>query len=170
MREAFLRLQFLLLSLKGDEGNAILELALVVAFLGVPLLLGTAEMGPVVYASAELENAAHSGALYGMQSTTFAVDTAGMTAAAQTEGAEFGTSMVVTPVMFYTCSNAMDGTRFTGSNAQSNAQSACTGSNNHALQFVQVSVTLPMNLVVRCPGMPASFTLTGSSIMEVQQS
>ena len=45
----------------SDAGSALIELALMVGLLGVPLLLGTGEIAPLVYDSAEITNAAHAG-------------------------------------------------------------------------------------------------------------
>ena len=158
------------LGLASDEqGSALVELALVVALLGVPLLLATGEVGPLLYDAAEVQNAAHAGALYGMQSSTFAADTIGMITAAQTEATDFSSSLTVVPLTYYACATAIGGTQYTGSNAQSSAQSACTGTGNHPLEFVQVSTTLQVSPAIRCPGLATTFTLTGSSVMEVEQ-
>src|ERR1035438_7484561 len=52
----------------NNVGSAILELALVLSFLGVPLLLGTIETGVLLFNYSEIANAAHVGAVYGMRS------------------------------------------------------------------------------------------------------
>ena len=69
--------------LGGESGNALVELALAFSLLGIPLLLGTVEMGYVVYDSVEISNAANAGSLYGMQNATDAASSAGITTAAQ---------------------------------------------------------------------------------------
>jgi hypothetical protein len=145
------------------------ELALVSSILGVPLLIGTSQMGFVVYDSIEVATAAHAGALYGMQSLTYAANTSGIVTAAQTEAADFGTSLSVTPTAYYACSNAIAGTQYTGSNAQSNANAACTGGTNHALEFIQVNTSATYTPPIHCPGLPRTFTLNGQSVMEVEQ-
>lgn len=113
--------------LGGEGGNALVEVALIASLLGVPLLLGTGEMGYVVYDSIEISNAAHAAALYGMQSSTFASDTAGMKTAAQNEATDFGAALTATPTSYYACSSAIGGTQYTGGSAQANATAACTG-------------------------------------------
>ena len=155
--------------LRGDSGNAMIELALVMSFLGVPLLVGTSEIGTIVYDSVEISNAAHAGALYGMQSLTYASNTSGMTTAAQDEAADFGSALSVTPSSYYACSLAVNGTKYTGTNAQSNATTACTGGTYHALEFVQVLTSTTVTPPIHAPGLPTSFTLTGTSVMEVEQ-
>ena len=155
--------------LRSDSGSALVELALIVSFLGIPLLVGTAEMGILVYSSIEVSNAAHAAAMYGMQSLTFASNTAGMTTVARAEATDFGTAMTVTPTTYYACSSAVGGTQYSGANAQSNAAAACTGGFNHALQFVQVNTSVAVTLHVRLPILAATYTLVGSSVMEVEQ-
>jgi len=154
---------------RGEAGGALIELALAVSVLGVPLLLGTAEMGLVVYDSIEVSDAANAGAMYGMQSPTYATNTSGMTTAAQADAADFGARLNVTPAWYYVCALAVGGTQYTGANAQANATAACTGAGNHALEFVQVNTSATVTPAIHCPGLPQSFTLTGQSAMEVEQ-
>jgi Flp pilus assembly protein TadG len=155
--------------LRGESGNALVELALIFSLVAMPLLIGTAEMGFLVYDSIEVSNAAHAGSMYGMLSLTYASDTAGMRSAAQAESSDFGTNLTVTPTSYYACSGAVTGTKYTGANAQANAATACTGGSNHPLEFVQVTTSASVTPPVTLPALPASFTITGSSVMEVQQ-
>lgn len=152
--------------LRDDRGSALVELALTVGLLGVPLLLGVGALSPLVYASVGVENAAHSGALYGAQSTTTAADTSGMVTAAQTDVADFTTALTVTPSTYWACATGIGGTQYTSA---SSATSACTGTGNHALQFVKVLATLQVTPIIRCPGVPTTWTLSSTSVMEVQQ-
>jgi Flp pilus assembly protein TadG len=152
-----------------DRGNALVELALVVGVLGVPLWLGTAQMGWLIYDSIEISDAANVGALYGMRNSTYAVDTVGMIAAAQGDATDFGANLSVTPVSYYVCALAVNGTQYTGASAQLNATAACSGAGNHALQFVQVNTSATVTPVIHCPGLPATFRLTGQAAMEVEQ-
>ena len=156
--------------LRDQRGGALVELALVVAFFATPLLLGTADVGILVYYSIEVTNAAAAGATYAMQSTTYCADTSGITSAARAEAADFsGTTLIVTPSVFYVCSTTITGTRYTGSNAQSAATSACTGGTNHALQFVEVTTSASVSPLLQIAGLPTTFTLAGGSTMEVEQ-
>jgi len=63
----------------------------------------------------------------------------------------------------------VNGTQYTGAGAQLNAIAACTGTGNHALQFVQVNTSATVMPVSHCPGLPATFRLTGQAAMEVEQ-
>jgi len=156
-------------ALRCDRGSALVELALVVGILGVPLVLGTAQIGSLVYDSIEISNAASAGALYGMQSSTFAADNTGMIAAAQAEAADFGAKLSATPTAFYVCALAVGGTRYIGANAATNAAAACTGASNHALEFVQVNTSAMITPVIHLPVLPQTFTVSGSAAMEVEQ-
>jgi Flp pilus assembly protein TadG len=152
--------------LGGECGNALVELALVFALLGIPMLLGTVEMGFVVYDSVEITNAANAGALYGMQNATDAASSAGIKTAAQAEAPEFGTKLTVTPTTFYVCTSAVGGTQYS---TASQATAKCTGTGNHALEFLQVLTSATATPPVHCPGLPTTFTLGGTSVMEVEQ-
>jgi len=155
--------------LRDDSGSALIELAFIFALLGVPLLAGTAQMGLLVYDSIEVVNAAHAGALYGMQSLTYAANTSGIQSAAQNDATDFGTGLSVSPSTYYACSNAIGGTQYSGLTAQASANTACTGSGNHAIEFVQVNTSVTVTPAIHCPGLPASYTLRGTAIMEVEQ-
>jgi Flp pilus assembly protein TadG len=156
-------------AVRGECGSSLVEVALSFALLGMPLIIGTADMGFVVYDSIEVTNAAHAAAMYGMQSATYAANTSGMTTAAQNEATDFGTNLSVTPTSYYACSSAIGGTQYTGSSAQTNATSACTGGTNHALPFVKVTTSVTVTPPIHLPILPRTFTVTGSSVMEVEQ-
>jgi Flp pilus assembly protein TadG len=151
--------------LGGESGNALVELALVFALLGIPMLLGTVEMAYV-----EISNAANAGALYGMQNLTDAASSAGITTAAQAEAPDFGSSLTVTSTTFYVCTSAVGGAQYsTGSYTQAQATAKCSGTGNHALEFIQVLTSATATPPVHCPGLAKTFTLGGTSVMEVEQ-
>jgi Flp pilus assembly protein TadG len=152
--------------LREEQGNALIEMALCISLLGMPLLVGTVELGGMIYTSIEVSNAAHAAAMYGMISSTFAASSSGMITAAQNEATDLGTNLSVTPTAFYACSQAVNGTQYS---TQSAANSACTGGTNHTLEFVKVNTSTTVTPPIRCPGLPASYTLTGLSVMEVQE-
>jgi Flp pilus assembly protein TadG len=152
--------------LRNEEGNALIEMALAISLLGVPMLVGTVEIGSMIYTSIEVSNAAHTGAMYGMISSTFAANSSGIVTAAQGEATDLGTNLSVTPTVYYACSNSIGGTQYS---TQSSANTACTNGSNHSLQFVQVNTTATVTMPIRCPGLPSTFTLNGSSVIEVQE-
>ncbi|HKO19084.1 MAG TPA: TadE/TadG family type IV pilus assembly protein [Acidobacteriaceae bacterium] len=149
-----------------ESGSALIELALTLSLIGLPLLFGTIYSGVLVFDNIEIANAAHAGAMYGMQSSTYASDTSGMTSAAQAEAPDLATGLVVTPTAFYACSAAIDGTQYT---TQSDATAGCSGGSNHALEFVKVTASYVATPFASIPGMQRSVTVSGVSVMEVEE-
>lgn len=153
--------------IRGNAGNATLELSLSLSLLGVPLLLGTYESAIVVHDSIEVTNAAHAGAMYGMVSSSYASDNSGITTAAQDEASDFGAGLTVTPTTYYACSSALNGTQYS---TQAAASAACpSGATNHYLQFVQVATSATLSLPVHMASLPSTITLSGTSVMEVEE-
>ncbi len=150
----------------AESGGALVELALCVPLIVAPLLIGTAETGIALYDSIEVSNAAHAGTAYGMMSSTFAADSNGMTAAAKAEAADLGSLINVTPTSYFACSQSIAGTQYS---TQAAANSACTGASNHSLEFVQVITTATVPIPFRVPGLPTSFYLAATSVMEVEE-
>jgi Flp pilus assembly protein TadG len=151
----------------GDNaGAALVELALMLSLLGVPLLLGTTYFAVLLLDNVEVSNAAHTGAMYGMTSSTFAEDSAGIIGAAQAETSRFGSNLSVTPSVYYACSNALGGTQYT---TQAAANAACTGGSSYALQFVRVLVSASVTPPGKFPGFPKTFILKSVSIMQVEE-
>lgn len=153
-------------TLGGDDGNAFIELALLVSLFGAPLLLGTSQVGLMMYDSIEVANAAHAGAMYGMMSSTFAADAAGIRAASKNEAPDIGGNLTVTPTTFYACASAVGGTQYT---TQALANAACTGGSNHSLQFIQVVTSASVTSPIQFAGLPSTVTFGGTSVMEVEE-
>ncbi len=143
-----------------------IELALVFSLLGVPLLLGTVELGFVAYYSIEVSDAANAGALYGMQNLTNAADATEITTVAQADAPVFGANLIVTSNPYYACASAVGGTKYT---TQSAATTACTGTGNEALEFIQVSTSVTVKAPITLPGLPKTYTLHGNSDLEVEK-
>jgi Flp pilus assembly protein TadG len=141
-------------------------MTLILACLGAPLMLGTAQVGFLVYDSIEISNAAHAGAMYGMQSNTNASNSTVIATAAQSEAADFGANLTVTSSVFWVCSTAESGTQYSTSSA---ATTACTGTGDHPLEYVEVTASAPATPPIHFPGLPATYTLSGSSTMEVEE-
>jgi len=151
--------------LRGDSGSSLVETALIMSVFGVPLLFGTVDTATVIYRSIEISNAAHAGAMYGMQSASYANQATQMTTAAQAEASDFGSNLTVTPSMYFACSAAQSGTQYT---VLATANTNCTGSLGHTLAFVKVIASAPVTLPLTCCGLPASITVSRTSVMEVE--
>jgi Flp pilus assembly protein TadG len=151
--------------LRDETGSALIEFAFTFAILGVPLLLGTVHFSILLIDSMIVANAAHAGAEYGMQSSTYAADaTDGIQTAAQEDASGLGTTLTVTPTIFYVCSTAISGTQYT---TQSAATTACSSS--HALEFLKVAASASVTPVLGFPGFPSTVTVSSNSIMEVEE-
>ncbi len=151
--------------LRGEGGSSLVETALILSVFGVPLLLGAADAATVIYRSIEISNAAHAGAMYGMQSASYATQTSQMTTAAQAEASDFGTNLTVTPTMYFACSAAQGGTSYT---VLATANTNCTGSLGHTLAYVKVIASAPVALPFTCCGFSGSITVSRTSVMEVE--
>ncbi len=152
--------------LREDSGSALIELAVVMSLLGVPLLLGTVYTSVLISDYGEITNSAHTGALYAMRSSTYAEDTSGIATAAQADAPDLGANLTVTSSIYYVCSGSQDGTQYT---LQADAMAACNGGSSHTLEFVQVVASAPVTPPATFPGMPKSMTLSSSSTMEVEE-
>jgi Flp pilus assembly protein TadG len=161
--------------LRAECGSALVELALVVSLLGLPLLLGATDMGILIYDSIEITNAAHAGAMFGMQGNCCILQTSQMITAAQNEASDFGTNLTVTPTSYYACSASQASPTWTGtgnvidSTSLATAKSNCTGASGHVLAFVKVVASAPITLPFQCCGLPTSVTLSRTSVMEAEE-
>ncbi len=161
--------------LQDECGGAFIEVALIVSILGLPLILGSVHIGTVLYDSIEIENAAHAGALYGMQGDCCTLQTAQMIVAAQNEASDLGANLAVTPTSYYACSAAQAGPVWTSmsgiidATSLATAKTNCTGANGHVLAFVKVVASAPVPLPFHCCGLPTSITVTRASVMESEQ-
>ena len=151
---------------RGESGGAIVELALTLSLLGVPMLAGTVDMGIYIYDSIEVSDAAHAAAMYGSYSSGYATDNTTMKSIAQADAANFGAGLTATPSTFYVCSSAIGGAQYS---TQSAATTACTGAGNHPLQLVQVLTTANAAVPIHVPTFPSTLVVSGTSVMEVQE-
>ena len=150
----------------NEAGGALVELAVFLAFLAVPLIAGIAYTGTLLIDQIDIDNAAYAGAMYAMTSSTFAEDTSNIQTAAQEDSSRFGTNLTVTPTIFYACSLALTGTTYT---TQAAATTACTGGLNHPLELVKVVASASVTPPLKIPGVSASKTLSSTVIMEVEE-
>jgi hypothetical protein len=151
---------------RDEAGSAVVELGLTLAILGVPLFVGTSYFGVLLIDQIEVANAAHAGAMYAMTSSTFAEDSSNIVAAAQAETNRFGSSLNVTPSIYYACSNAISGTQYT---TQALANTNCTGSTTHSLEFISVTASASVTPPGSFPGFASTVTISSTSVMEVEE-
>jgi Flp pilus assembly protein TadG len=138
------------------RGQSTVELAVAIPLLLLLLLAGT-DFGRVFYMSSGVASAARAGAQFGSQSVITAANTAGMIAAAKTDGSNL-TAMTATATQC-TC-------------APSSTVPACPSAyctNAPLATFVVVQTSGLFQTLITYPGIPSSTTLAGKAIMQVQQ-
>jgi Flp pilus assembly protein TadG len=147
--------------LRADRGQGLVELALTLPFL-MFILLGGAEFARFAWASIETANAARAGVQYGAQTNVTASDNAGITTAALNDGVNLS-GLTATPSHSCACSTAPSTTLVCSTALGSCASPAIV------LEYVQVSTSSTIRPLFHWPGMPTTFTATGSAIMQVAQ-
>jgi Flp pilus assembly protein TadG len=139
----------------GETGQALIELGLLLPFL-LLLAVGIIEIGRLAYFAIEVSNAARAGAQFGTQSLATASDTADITTAAQNDAPDIGTNLNVTPTASCGCTAATVG--------------GCPGSGcTYPLVYLTVTAQYNLNTLFHYPGIPRTFSLTGTSVMPVKQ-
>jgi hypothetical protein len=153
--------------MRDESGSALIELALTLSLLGVPMLLATVHFSLLLIDAMIISNAAHAGAEYAMTSATYASDTSFIVTAAQNDASSsgLGATLNVTPTVFFACSNAIGGTQYT---TQAAATTGCSSS-GHALEFVQVVANAAVTPALSVPGLANTVTLSSTSVMEVEE-
>jgi Flp pilus assembly protein TadG len=146
---------------RKQRGQAMVELAIALPIL-LLLTLGVIELGRAAYFSIEVSEAARAGAQYGTQSLADAANTGNITQAALNSVPDISSgSMTVTSVN-QSCECPGTGA-VTGGD--------CTGvlGCSYPLVYLTVTTSYTLNTLFQYPGLPASFSLNGSSTMPVQR-
>lgn len=148
--------------LRGDAGQALVELALVVPLLTL-IFVGAAEVGRIAYASIEVNNAARAGVAYASQGHSQAADQPGITQAAISDAPDVPNLNVAPPT--YSCSCSTTGSAIScGPTALTACPSPAT-----VIVTVQVNTSATINTGINFPGIPSSITLNGQAIMNTEQ-
>jgi len=147
----------------GEEGSALVELAISLPLLFL-MLLGAAEFARLAYASIEVVNGAHAGAMYAASSLSASGDTGGITNAAVADAGNLqgGNAISVTSVTTAcTCSN----TAFVPSSCSDNQ--TCITNNASMITTVTVQTQATFSTLIHIPGGTPTFTLHGQSTQVV---
>lgn len=140
-----------------QRGQALLELGLLLPLL-LLLAVGIIEIGRLAYFAIEVSNAARAGAQFGTQSLATASDTTDITTAAQNDAPDIGTNLTVTPVASCGCT------------ASSAIGGGCPATGcAYPLVYLTVTTQYTLNTLFSYPGIPRTFSLTGTSVMPVKQ-
>lgn len=132
-----------------DEGASLLETALIAPVL-LLLVSGTVDLGRAYDAAIEVQEAAHSGALYGTQNPT---DSTGMQKAAEGQASNFS-GLTATASYGCECSD--------GSSAVASCTTIPTCAYNY-VDYVSVTATVEFSPIFPYPGLPSSFKLNSTS-------
>ena len=138
------------------SGQALAETALVIGFILLPLLIGTADLVRVFRASIAVSNAAKAGAQYAVQTGFTAQDATGIQNAASAEAP----NLTVTATASYSCvcSNG---------NSSTCLNSDC--STSHLEQTVTVTTTASVTPLIHLPALPTTYNLSGRAIQRCLQ-
>jgi Flp pilus assembly protein TadG len=153
-------LKWLILSLKRDRGASLAEFALLLPLLGL-LLFGVIDFGRAFYLGIELNNAAYTGALYGVQNRT---DITGMEKTATADAADF-TGMTAVATQGCECS---DGTNVVSSACTTSTLPTC-GTGTSVVFFVTVTTTGTYTTIIPWPRIPSTLALTGTAKLRASQ-
>ena len=147
-----------------QSGQSLVELALMLPFL-LLLLMGVIELGRYSYIGILVGNAARAGAAYGTQSLVKSVDTTGISASADNDFQNNGQSVSnLTVTSSVSCGCDSGGAITTAT---------CTGTGAGTCAAGQWAVTLTVtasgtfNSLFNYPGIPASISITRTSVMRV---
>lgn len=153
--------------LRQDKGQAFVELALVLPIF-ILLLVGTAEIGYLAYASIEVSNAARAGVAYAARNHTTAKDSPNIQLAASMDAPNI-TTLTATPTFSCSCesSTGVMGASVDCGGIDTTATSCPSPS--RIVLYVKVTTSAPVNTVFHFPGIPSSITLRGSASMRVEE-
>ena len=153
-----------------ESGNALIELAASLP-LYLVLVLGTAEIANLAWASVQVNNAARAAAAYAAQSraNSSPLNSTNIGLAAQSEAPKFITapSTQVTSTQLCYCAGT-DGSLPAQITCDQNALSNCPPPSIIQVA-VQVNIQAPVSPFVHYPGLPATYTVNAQATMGVGQ-
>lgn len=141
---------------KGDSGQAIVELAMIVP-VALMLLLGVAEIGRYAYASIVANSAARAGVQYAAQNRVTASDNAQIIQAAQADAPELP-NLTITPSHYCTCADG---------SSSSCETTDCGGS--RIIEYVKVDTETQLPSIFGYSAFPKVLSVKGEDIMRVSQ-
>ena len=152
-----------------ESGSALVELAFTLPMF-LLLILGTAEMANIAWASVQLNNAAHAGAQFGSLNRANAADTTDLEQAAKNEAPHLTITFPTAPVLECSCITPSTGSATTPVTCTSTfiTDTSCT-SPNVVLASIQVTTQAVVRPLFHYPGLPASYTLHGKAKMGIVQ-
>jgi Flp pilus assembly protein TadG len=161
-------------TMRGEEGSSLVEMAVVLSFLFVPLVVGIVGFGMLVYDSIEVSHAAHEGASYASQafranSGFTAASFANITTYAESAEPNIPASALTTNPVTLACSCLGAGSTAlaTGKCTAATAAADCSGATPNLFITVttQANVTPIFNMSIF--GLPSTVQFNGVSTFEL---
>lgn len=152
-----------------ESGAALVELAFTLPMF-LLLVLGTAEVANIAWASIQLNNAAHAAAQFGSLKRANAADTTDLETAAQNEAPALTITFPSAPVIDCTCVTPSTGAETSPVTCTSTyATTAPCASPNVIFTTIHVTTQAVVKPLIHYPGLPASYTLQGNASMGIVQ-
>lgn len=148
-----------------ESGNALIELAFSLP-LFLLLILGTAEIANLAWASVQVNNAARAAAAYASLSRANAASTANILLAAKAEAPTLAITFPSGPTLGCSCVDS-SGSESRASCGVSAVFSCAPPNTIHVA--VQVNVQAPVTPLIHYPGLPATYTVNAQATMGVSQ-
>jgi Flp pilus assembly protein TadG len=146
---------------RSERGSSTAELALILPVM-IGLLLGALDYARVFYSAQAVTHAVTVGAMYGAQSVTKSLDTAGMESAATTAATDIS-GFTASAVRSCTCWSASAGTE----TSMGTCTSTCTSPSVVRI-YVTVAGTGVFHTFVNYPGIPTTVTISRTARMRAQ--
>lgn len=152
-------------TVQAESGQAMLELAICLP-LFVLLVLGTAEIANIAWASVQLHNAAHAGAQFGSQSRANAADVTDIEKAVKNEAPRLTITFPSAPSQSCSCIDPSTGAPAGSGSTGCETLAECP-SPYVILDNITVTARAAVTPIIRYPGLPASYTLQATATMGV---
>jgi Flp pilus assembly pilin Flp len=152
-------------AVRGESGASLVEVALIVGILAPVMLLGTAGVAGLVYASIEVSNGAHAGAAYAAEyyiahSNSALPTSAQVTTAVQNDTHELTAVLKPGTTLTVTMATGCNGASATTGNSLPSCSSG-------VLPYVQVTTQATVIPFTKYAGLPSSITMNSQAIINL---
>ncbi|HZQ44528.1 MAG TPA: TadE family protein [Acidobacteriaceae bacterium] len=148
----------------SESGQGALELALSLPLFAL-LILASAEIGNLAWASVQVNNAARAGAAYASLSRANAASTTNIQTAAQNEAP----NLTITATSTQVCSCISSGSSPTNDPGCGSTNLTNCPSPDVIQVSVEVNTSATVTTLIHYPGLPASYTLHAQATVGVEQ-
>lgn len=149
----------------SESGQSMVELALCLPVFAL-LILGTAEIANIAWASVQLNNAAHAGAQFGSHGRGFADRIGDIETATQNEAPRLAITFPADPYQTCACIDPSTGAPATSGTTGCQTTVECP-SPYLITDTITVTTQAVVTPLIHYPGLPASYTLNAQATMGV---